>query len=160
MFPFQSLSNQNHKQEQQNVALLVMQLNNWIVEQQRTALEAFDLSLPQFNVLRILSNSYPKPLSTAKIREKMSDKMSDTSRIVDRLISKELAQKYPSRYDRRLVDVLITKKGKGLLDLIEKSKHHVDGYLDVLSDTEVDMLNEICGKLRAAKNSGDLVKQS
>jgi MarR family transcriptional regulator, 2-MHQ and catechol-resistance regulon repressor len=160
MLPYQSSGNQNYKQERRNAILLVMQVNNLIVEQQRTALEIFDLSLPQFNVLRILSNSCPKPLSTAKIREKMSDKMSDTSRIVDRLISKELAQKYPSRYDRRLVDVLITKKGKALLELIEKSKHDIDGYLDVLTDTEVDTLNEICEKLRTAKNDGDLVKQT
>ena len=157
MFPFQS--SLNNKNERQNAVLNIMQVNNSIVEYQRTALEAFDLSLPQFNVLRILNSSYPKPLSTAKIREQMSDKMSDTSRIVDRLISKELAQKYPSRYDRRLVDVLINKKGKSLLDLIEKSKNDIDAYLNALTDTEVDMLNEICEKLRAVKKNDDLVKQ-
>jgi MarR family transcriptional regulator, 2-MHQ and catechol-resistance regulon repressor len=141
------------KQERQNVVQNLLHVNNVIIEQQRIALEAFDLSLPQFNVLRILNINYPKPLSTAEIREKMAEKMSDTSRIVDRLIAKELAQKYPSRYDRRLVDVLITKKGKGLLEMIEKKKADATASLEALTDDEIGLLNDLCEKIRSCKSS-------
>ena len=42
--------------------------------------------------------------------------MSDTSRIVDRLIAKGLVKKLTCKNDRRLVDVIITDKGKKLLE--------------------------------------------
>jgi MarR family 2-MHQ and catechol resistance regulon transcriptional repressor len=141
------------KEERQNAISNLMYVNNAIIEQQRVALESFDLSLPQFNVLRILSANYPKPLSTAEIREKMAEKMSDTSRIVDRLITKELAQKYPSRYDRRLVDILVTKKGKGLLEIIEKKKADISASLDALSDEQVSLLNNLCEQIRYFKSN-------
>ncbi len=45
--------------------------------------------------------------------------MSDTSRIVDRLVKKGMVKKTICREDRRLVDVLLTDKGKKLLQTMD-----------------------------------------
>jgi DNA-binding MarR family transcriptional regulator len=65
----------------------------WIRDKTRCILEAEDITAQQFNILRILRGSFPKPLSTLQIRERMLEKMSDTSRIVDRLITKGLSKR-------------------------------------------------------------------
>jgi DNA-binding MarR family transcriptional regulator len=66
--------------------------NSWVTEKLKQHLESKDLTLQQFNILRILRGSNT-PLSTLQIRDRMLDKMSDTSRIVDRLVLKSLARK-------------------------------------------------------------------
>ena len=65
----------------------------WVIEKIKNFLAQEDITHQQFNILRILRGSHPKPLSTLQIRERMLDKMSDTSRIVDRLVLKELLKK-------------------------------------------------------------------
>src|SRR3712207_9432786 len=84
----------------------------WIIEKIKNFLSREDITHQQFNILRILRGSHPKPLSTLQIRERMLDKMSDTSRIVDRLVLKGLVKKTICPTDKRLVDVIITEKGQ------------------------------------------------
>ena len=59
----------------------------WLRDQLKPFFEAEGITGQQFNILRILRGSYPQPLSTLQIRERMLEKKSDTSRIVYRLIS-------------------------------------------------------------------------
>ena len=92
----------------------------WELERIQKILSKENITHQQFNILRILRGSYPTPMSTLQIRERMLDKMSDTSRIVDRLILKEMATKAVSSKDKRLVDVIITEKGLDLLKRIDE----------------------------------------
>jgi DNA-binding MarR family transcriptional regulator len=121
---------------------------HWIVERIKQFLAAEDITLQQYNILRILRGSFPKPLSTLQIRERMLDKMSDTSRIVDRLRVKGLVQKNVARTDKRLVDVLITDKGKKLLDQLDLHNASLDGIISGLSDEEMQHLNILLDKIR------------
>src|SRR5437764_8336941 len=99
----------------QKAALNLIYTVGWMRDKTRSIFDAEDVTPQQFNILRILRGSYPQPLSTLQIRERMLEKMSDTSRIVDRLIAKSLVKKVTCKSDRRLVDVIITDKGKKLL---------------------------------------------
>ena len=121
---------------------------HWIVERIKQFLATEDITLQQYNILRILRGSFPKPLSTLQIRERMLDKMSDTSRIVDRLRVKGLVQKSVARTDKRLVDVLITDKGKKLLDQLDLHNASLDGIISGLSDEEMHHLNILLDKIR------------
>lgn len=121
---------------------------HWIVERIKLFLAEEDITLQQYNILRILRGSFPKPLSTLQIRERMLDKMSDTSRIVDRLRVKGLVQKSVARTDKRLVDVLITEKGKKLLEGLDTQNHILDGIVHGLSDAEMLELNRLLDKIR------------
>lgn len=121
---------------------------HWIVERIKQFLAEEDITLQQYNILRILRGSYPKPLSTLQIRERMLDKMSDTSRIVDRLRIKGLVQKSVARTDKRLVDVLISDKGKKLLEGLDAQNQVLDGIVRGLTDAEMLELNRLLDKIR------------
>jgi DNA-binding MarR family transcriptional regulator len=120
---------------------------NWTVERLKGCLDEEEVTLQQFNILRILRGSND-PLSTLQIRERMLDKMSDTSRLVDRLVLKGLARKKVSATDKRLVDVTITARGLQLLSRLDKHSKEMDGILSALTNTECKMLNKLLDKLR------------
>lgn len=141
--------NQNKfSSERQKAMINILYTYGWITEQVRTYLSSEDITLQQFNILRILRGSFPKPLSTLQIRERMLDKMSDTSRIVDRLIAKGLVKKTVSAKDKRLVDVLITEKGQDLLAKLNIESNKLDEIMGNLSDSEATDLSALLDKLR------------
>jgi MarR family transcriptional regulator, 2-MHQ and catechol-resistance regulon repressor len=132
----------------QKAAINLIYTVGWIRERTRSVFEAEDITPQQFNILRILRGSFPKPLSTLQIRERMLEKMSDTSRIVDRLISKGLVKKVTCKVDRRLVDVIITDKGKKLLERLDARESEIDGVLGNLSEKDANMLSDLLDKIR------------
>lgn len=120
----------------------------WMKDRTRHVFESEDITAQQFNILRILRGSFPQPLSTLQIRERMLEKMSDTSRIVDRLITKGLVKKVTCKSDRRLVDVIITDKGKKLLERLDLKEDEMDKVLGNLSEKEAEQLSELLDKMR------------
>jgi DNA-binding MarR family transcriptional regulator len=121
---------------------------HWVVEKIKNLLSAEEITLQQYNILRILRGSFPTPLSTLQIRDRMLDKMSDTSRIVDRLVVKGLAQKNTSKTDKRLVDVMITDDGRELLAKLDLHNDELDNIVTSLSEVEMNTLNNLLDKLR------------
>ena len=120
---------------------------NWAMERAKRFFEKADLTMQQYNILRILRGA-GKPLSTLQIRQRMLDKMSDTSRIVDRLLKKGLVEKVICRNDRRLVDVTISEKGMALLNKLDNHTHELDSHLRYLSVDEAKTVNLLLDKLR------------
>lgn len=123
----------------------------WVLEKMKTFLAAEDITHQQFNILRILRGSHPKPLSTLQIRERMLDKMSDTSRIVDRLVIKGLVKKSTCSKDKRLVDVVITEKGQKMLRKLDAETDHITEIMGKLSPSDAEMLSLLLDKLRGTE---------
>ena len=145
--------NQQHFQSEGQKAMInLIYTYNWVTERVRTFLAEEDITMQQFNILRILRGSDPKPLSTLTIRERMLDKMSDTSRIVDRLVIKGWVDKKMCNADKRLVDVFITKEGKKLLERIDKKSDAMNATTAALSNAELEQLNELLDKIRTQKD--------
>src|SRR5688572_16714142 len=115
----------------------------WMKDRTKPIFDAEGITPQQFNILRILRGSFPKPLSTLQIRERMLEKMSDTSRIVDRLITKGLVKKVICKSDRRLVDVIISDKGKKLLERLDSRQDEMDGVLRNLTEKEAAILSDL-----------------
>lgn len=134
--------------EHQKAAINLMYTSNWLSEKVRNILCGDDLTPQQFNVLRILRGSNPKPLSTLQIRERMLDKMSDTSRIVDRLVKKGLVQKGTCKADKRLVDITITDCGLKLLSQLDQKSQELDNQLRGITKEEAETLSNILDKAR------------
>src|SRR4029079_539355 len=105
----QDIHQAKFRNEYQKATINLLYTYGWVMERTKELFASEDITPQQFNILRILRGSYPQPLSTLQIRERMLDKMSDTSRIVDRLITKGLVKKAICKTDRRLVDVMITE---------------------------------------------------
>jgi len=132
----------------QKAAINLIYTLSWMRDKTRCIFDAEDITSQQFNILRILRGSFPQPLSTLQIRERMLEKMSDTSRIVDRLISKGLVKKVTCKTDRRLVDVIITDKGKKLLERLDEKQNEIDGVLGNLSEKDANILSDLLDKVR------------
>lgn len=120
----------------------------WMKEKTKEIFNSEDITSQQFNILRILRGSFPEPLSTLQIRERMLEKMSDTSRIVDRLITKGLVKKITCKDDRRLVDVIITDKGKKMLERLDARQDEIDNVLGNLSEKDANILSDLLDKIR------------
>lgn len=132
----------------QKAAINLIYTLSWMRDKTRCIFDAEDITSQQFNILRILRGSFPQPLSTLQIRERMLEKMSDTSRIVDRLISKGLVKKVTCKTDRRLVDVIITDKGKKLLERLDEKQDQIDGVLGNLSEKDANILSDLLDQIR------------
>jgi DNA-binding MarR family transcriptional regulator len=142
--------NQYHfTSEGQKAIINLVYTSNWVTEHIKAVLDDQDITLQQFNILRILRGSDPQPLSTLTIRERMLDKMSDTSRIVDRLVIKGLAVKKVCTTDKRLVDVNITEDGKKMLEAIDSREAAMTSITKNLSDAELKQLNTLLDNLRS-----------
>ena len=139
---------QNFTSESQKAIINIIFTYHWVTDRVKAALLPEDITLQQFNILRILRGSDPTPLSTLKIRERMLDKMSDTSRIVDRLLLKGLVLKKTSSSDKRLVEVSITIEGKKMLDRLDKQVKDTEKMFSNLSKVDLKKLNELLDGIR------------
>jgi MarR family transcriptional regulator, 2-MHQ and catechol-resistance regulon repressor len=147
----QDILQSKFRNEHQKASVNLLYTYGWVMEQTKELFASEDITPQQFNILRILRGSFPQPLSTLQIRERMLDKMSDTSRIVDRLISKGLVKKGTCKTDRRLVDVIITDKGKKMLERLDKRQDELDNIIGNLSEKEAGILSELLDKIRSHK---------
>lgn len=135
----------------QKAAINLIYTLGWMKDKMKPIFDSEDITPQQFNILRILRGSFPQPLSTLQIRERMLEKMSDTSRIVDRLIAKGLVKKLICKKDRRLVDVIISDKGKKLLERLDVREEEMDQVLGNLSEKEASELSDLLDKIRDAE---------
>jgi DNA-binding MarR family transcriptional regulator len=135
------------RNEHQRSIINIIFTYNWMMEQLKQLVEPFNITMQQFNILRILRGS-GAPLTTLQIRERMLDKMSDTSRIVDRLVIKGLAKKVVCKTDKRLVDITITDKGKKLLLKLDQYEGSFDKIVNPLSVNDAKALNSLLDKMR------------
>jgi len=121
----------------------------WMKDEIILALKPYDISIEQFNVLRILRGQKGNPANLQDIQERMVNKMSNTTRLVDKLILKGLAERFICKKNRRKVDIYITENGLKLLNeidpIIEKTENSLTS---TLSDKELEDLNTLLNKLR------------
>ena len=132
----------------QKAAINLIYTVGWLRDRTKRFFDEEDITPQQFNILRILRGSFPEPLSTLQIRERMLEKMSDTSRIVDRLITKGLVKKLTCKTDRRLVDVVISDKGKKLLEKLDQHQDEMDAILGNLSEKDANILSDLLDRIR------------
>ncbi len=137
----------NFKSEQQKAMINLIYTYHWANNNARQEFLPYDITMQQFNILRILRGQYPNPSSINLLRERMLDKMCDASRMVDRLKQKELIERCVNKKDKRSVDILISQKGLDLLEKIDK-EINIDGSTSNLTIEEAKTLNMLLDKMR------------
>lgn len=114
-----------------------------------SVLKPYEISLEQFNVLRILRGKNGEPSNLKDIQDRMISKMSNTTRLVDKLILKNYVERFICEKNRRKVDIYITKEGLKLLDvldpIIDKKEKELTSNLNT---EELETLNLLLTKLR------------
>lgn len=136
------------KSEAQKLMVNLIFTTNWLNAFYASFFKNEDITIQQYNVLRILRGQYPNPSSVKLIKERMLDKMSDASRIIDKLLLKKLVVRKQCPNDRRSVDVVITDKGLELLKSFDKIDVESENIVKALSPNEVELLNHLLDKLR------------
>lgn len=99
----------------------LMLVNNHIGERMAQALKPFEVSLQQFNVLRILRGQKGKPANLSTLNDRMVSKMSNTTRLVDKLIVKGLVLRNTCPENRRKVEIRLTDKGMDALQAMDRA---------------------------------------
>jgi DNA-binding MarR family transcriptional regulator len=115
-------------------------------------LKQFDLTIPQFNILRILRGQHPNSTSVNDLIERMLDKSSNASRIVDKLYIKKLVTRKVSATDRRSVEVGITATGLAILQKIDEQEREFYFGEGAFTADEAELLNDLLDKGRAKFN--------
>lgn len=115
-------------------------------------LKQYDLTTPQYNVLRILRGQHGNPAHLSTLQDRMIDKNSNTTRLVDKLIKKGWVQRNVCKLNRRKIEMFITDDGlkilKQLDPIIENNNKNI---LRNLTNNELEHLNGLLDKLRTFK---------
>lgn len=122
-------------------------VHNRINEIMTGALKPFEVSMQQFNVLRILRGQQGKPANLSTINERMVTKMSNTTRLVDKLITKGYVNRTICPSNRRKVEIIITEPGlKALAQMDEALEKSHSTILQNFDKSELEQLNQLLDK--------------
>ncbi len=139
---------QKFESDYHKAAVNIFYTSNWLANIHSDVFKQHNLTMQQFNILRILRGQYPGVVNLKLIKERMLDKMSDVSRLIERLREKELVDRKTCESDRRHMDICITPKGLELLKLLDKDLKEINKKFSTLNDAEVEILNKLLDKLR------------
>lgn len=124
-----------------------MLVNNKINESISNVLKPYDVSMQQFNVLRILRGQNGKPANLSTLNERMVTKMSNTTRLVDKLILKGFVDRIVCPSNRRKVEISITSEGKKKLKKMDAVMQKAEkSILKNISKKELEQLNSLFNK--------------
>ena len=140
------------KNQYQKLVVNLIYSAGWMSGKNLQLMKEFDLSMQQFNILRILRGRHPEPASVKLLTERMLDKMSNASRLVEKLKQKGLVERTACPTDRRQVDIEITNKG---IDVVNKASKILeannDDLLSTLTEAEAKQINDLLDKMRGSE---------
>lgn len=138
------------KSEHQKLLLNLMFTSNWLKHMDAERLRPYDLSPQQYNILRILRGADGKKMSMRDLLQRMLDRAPNATRLTDKLIAKGLVIRERCTDDRRVVHLLISAKGKELVNSMDKGTERVvDLVAQKLTKDEAEAMNTLLDKLRS-----------
>lgn len=135
--------------EYHKATLNILYTNNWLTKILEHRASQGQITLQQYNVLRILRGQYPDSASNSLVKERMISSTPDTSRLVDRIVLKGLVSRQQNSEDKRAVDLKITEKGLHLLEELEHDMILTNLLSQNLTKEEALTLSNLLDKLRA-----------
>jgi len=144
----EAIKQSKFKHEYEKLAVNLTYTSNFLNIRFADLLKPFELTHPQFNVLRILRGQYPEVASVNLLIERMIDRSSNASRIVDKLEAKKLVTRKACPKDRRRMDVKITKTGLKLLEILDTELEEYFTVFEHLTEKEARTLNQLLDRLR------------
>ena len=144
----EEIQQKSFKTPQQKLAINLLYTSNWMNNHYTRFFKDIDLTIQQYNVLRILRGQHPNYCTLKLIKERMLDRMSDASRIVDKLVSKKLMIRSECPNDRRSVNLIISDKGLELLKQLDFIDEATQDLFKNISTKQVEELNDLLDDLR------------
>ncbi|MFC2110213.1 MarR family winged helix-turn-helix transcriptional regulator [Bacteroidota bacterium] len=118
---------------------------NWIENKSNETLKPFQISVQQYNILRILRGA-KEAIKVQTVKDRMIEKSPNATRLMDKLYAKNLIERFRCEDDRRVVYVKIASKGLEMLKDINMDS--LNETMINLSEEEVEQLNMLLDKLR------------
>jgi len=112
------LKQENFDNLEHESILNLLVASNFISTQLEKICNEHNITLSQFNVLRILNGKFPEGYPRCDIISRMIDPSPDVTRLIDRLIKDDFVERFNSKEDRRLSLARITDNGRNLLSKI------------------------------------------
>ena len=132
--------------------LSIIKAGHRITDQVSRELKEFDMTEPQYNVLRILRGAKGKPLTVHEIQCKMIQRSSNVTRIIDKLLDKGCVSRKECSSNRRKMDITITSEGLSLLKKMDKKLEVFHAPMrDRLTEQELEVLKNLITKLTYEK---------
>ncbi len=135
--------------EQEKLVMNIIYSGNLFNLVSNRLFKPYDLTIQQYNVLRILREANDFPLSITDIGSKMLDRSSNVSRLIDKLVDKSLVTRVESKKDRRKMKIMVTEGGLCLLKDIDVLICEMNSDLSqIVSHVEARDANKIINKIR------------
>jgi DNA-binding MarR family transcriptional regulator len=122
--------------------------SNAIEDAFKAVLKSYDISLPQYNVLRILRGRKEGFATCGDLKQVMLDKNPDVTRLCDKLVLKKLIQRNNNKSNRRQILLKISEGGLKALDDIDPYFRAVTSQLTQIPESELEQLSDTLDKLR------------
>lgn len=145
----QDIKQEKFATEHEKAVINILFTSSWLHHKNLTRLKPHGITPEQYNVLRILRGSFPKPLMLADISGRMIDKSSNATRLVEKLRQKGLLKREICDDNRRQVDIVITDKGLSVLKKIDQEAEDWIASIKTITKGEAQELNRILDKLRS-----------
>ena len=132
----------------QEVALNIFVTSYFLRSKHDEVMNKHGLTMPQYNVLRILKGVYPEGHPRCDIISRMIEPAPDVTRIIDRLLKDKLVKRFNSSEDKRLSMTRITEKGIKLVEEVHPEVQALGQYVSsTLSNTEKKQLSDLLEKV-------------
>jgi len=124
-----------------------MHTSKAIQEKIRDGISKSKLNITEFSVLEVLYHRGQQTIQ--QIGSSILISSSSMTYVIDKLEQRGLLRRSPCPNDRRVIHVVMTPEGTGLMDEI-MPKHHemVDNMFDSLSEDERQQLTEVLKKIK------------
>ncbi len=135
---------------QQKALVNVRYTSNYLINIQNNFMLNYELSMPQFNVLRILRGA-KQPISVQEIKSRMVEKSPNTTRLIDKLSEKQFVQRVENNFsdDKRKNFISITNSGLNILAEIDKNNQFDSLFTNKITTEEAELLSDLLDKLRS-----------
>lgn len=136
--PFRSL--------EEEVILNVAHTAEYLASAISSVLKTADLTITQYNVLRILRGAGSEGLSCSEVSERMVTKESDITRLLDRVEARNFISRERPANNRRVVIARITDEGQDVLAKldapVDELNRNLVGHLGTKKQTNLNDLLE------------------
>lgn len=123
---------------------------NAIQDMYKNALKAHGISLPQYNVLRILKGRMDGYATCGDLKDVMLDKNPDVTRLCDKLVSKKLILRNSNKNNRRQILLKISDQGLKTLEELNPVFDHLRVKLGNISEDELLAFSDSLDRIRNA----------
>jgi DNA-binding MarR family transcriptional regulator len=133
---------------EEELLVSLLRTTDLLQEQFEQMIRPFNISMTQYNVLRILRGAEPDGRTCGEIGERMIAREPDVTRLLERMEKAGLIKRTRDSADRRVVLTRITSCGLKLLDEMEPKLREIDGPLKPMGERKIEAMLGLLDEVR------------